>query len=471
MQCDATAKRNIEYRRRNPQAGVLYQVLQENLNTFFDQIDSDPDKNGLPVHVKKELRDYLDCGVLARGFIRIYCESCQRNQLVALSCKCRGFCPSCGGKRMRERSLHLVDRVFPRAPIRQWVLSVPFEVRYLLAYKPDLLTQMLNIYVRAISAFIKKQARENGHRRAHTGSVTLIQRAGSALNLNIHLHGFFLDGYFARNSFGKLKFHKIRAPTNEQMGKLLNQIKNKIKRRLHRLGYIDDPNDDASAFESCLAASVRYRTATGERAGKRLRMLGQDPYREIEVKFNGKRCAAIDGFSLHANTRISAKNRIGLEKMCAYISRPPLSAERLSRRGNGDILLRLKRPFADGTTYVLFEPLELIEKLAALVPPRWANLARYHGCFAPRSKVRREIVPDSTRTQSVASSKWSEILKHSFGIDIFQCSYCGAETKITAAILEGDSVKAILKSLGLPTEAPKPYPARASPQERFDWGA
>jgi hypothetical protein len=471
VQCKANAESRIEYRRRSPEGGVLYKVLQENVNTFFDRVDSDPNKTGLPFHVKKELLDYLDCGVLARGFIRVYCESCSRNQLVALSCKHRGFCPSCGGRRMRERSLHLVERVFPQVPIRQWVFSVPISVRYLLAYRPEILTEVLSIYVGTISGFIKKQARENGFRKVHTGSVTVIQRAGSALNLNIHLHGLFLDGYFARDASGHLQFHKIKAPTNEEMGKLVGRMKDKVHRKLRRLGLFEDSQDEGTTFENFLAASVRYRTVTGERAGQRLRMLGSDPCKEIEFELRGKRCAAIDGFSLHANTRIGAKNRIGLEKMCAYISRPPLSSERLSRRANGDLLLRLKQPFADGSTYILFEPMELVEKLAALVPPRWANLARYHGCFAPRSKVRREIVPDTSDKSRIAYSKWSEILKRSFGIDIFQCSFCGGKTRVTAAILEGDSVKAILKSLGLPTEAPEPYPARASPQEEFSWGA
>jgi len=298
-------EKTVPYQRRNPQAGVLYQVLQENLNTFFEQVESNPNKSGLPLHVKGELKNYLDCGILAKGFVRIFCESCKRNQLVALSCKHRGFCPSCGGRRMRERSLHLVDRVFPEAPVRQWVLSVPFEVRYLLAYKPHLLTKVLDIYVRVISNFIKAQARAKGLRRVYTGSVTVIQRAGSALNLNTHLHGLFLDGFYAREpGSGKLTFHKIKPPSDDELGELVSKIKKKVVRFLEGQGFLNQHPDDfeADLFESCLAASARYHSATGERAGQRIRMLGRDSHKEPDFDLKGKRCAISEGFSLHANT-------------------------------------------------------------------------------------------------------------------------------------------------------------------------
>ena len=76
--------------------------------------------------------------------------------VVAFSCKGRGFCPSCGGRRMSELAAQLVDRVIPRMPVRQWVLSVPFTLRYQLAFDATL--------------------------------------TGSALNLNLHLHSLVLDG-------------------------------------------------------------------------------------------------------------------------------------------------------------------------------------------------------------------------------------------------------------------------------------
>jgi hypothetical protein len=84
--------------------------------------------------VERELRAFLKCGILAHGFVRVHCDACGCDRLGALSCKERGFCPSCGGRRMAETAAFLVDQVLPRAPVRQWVLSLPIELRYRLAY-------------------------------------------------------------------------------------------------------------------------------------------------------------------------------------------------------------------------------------------------------------------------------------------------------------------------------------------------
>ena len=78
------------------------------------------------MHVQREFEDYLKCGRLEHGFLRVRCADCQAERLVAFSCKRRGFCASCGARRMAEGAALLVDEVLPREPMRQWVLSVPF---------------------------------------------------------------------------------------------------------------------------------------------------------------------------------------------------------------------------------------------------------------------------------------------------------------------------------------------------------
>ena len=99
----------------------------------------------LPRYVVGEFEDYLECGRLEHGFLRVRCESCHHEKLVAFSCKRRGFCPSCGARRMADSAAHLVDEVLPRRPIRQWVLSVPFPLRYLFAANPQVMSRVLTI--------------------------------------------------------------------------------------------------------------------------------------------------------------------------------------------------------------------------------------------------------------------------------------------------------------------------------------
>ena len=135
------------YRRREPEKTLLYNLVREHLNTFLLVADS---RGGgpLPKYVRQEFFRYLECGILGRGFARVRCQDCGHDSVVAFSCKSRGFCPSCCGRRMAETAANLVDRVLPPdVPVRQWVLSVPYQVRYYLMRDAALLTGTLKIFI------------------------------------------------------------------------------------------------------------------------------------------------------------------------------------------------------------------------------------------------------------------------------------------------------------------------------------
>ena len=134
--------------------------------------------------MKDEFDAFLECGILAHGFLRLRCGECGHDKLVAFSCKRRGFCPSCGARRMAQTAAHLVDHVIPHVPVRHWVLSLPIPLRLLLAAQPKLLTPVLRVVHRVITRFLLKQAGAKAD-EADSGAVTLIQRFGSAANLNI----------------------------------------------------------------------------------------------------------------------------------------------------------------------------------------------------------------------------------------------------------------------------------------------
>jgi len=105
----------------------------------------------LPDYVRQEFDEYLKCGRLGHGFLRVQCETCHAEHLVAFSCKRRGFCPSCGARRMAESAALLVDEVLPHEPMRQWVLSVPFPLRFLFASQPKIMGKALGIVYRTIA--------------------------------------------------------------------------------------------------------------------------------------------------------------------------------------------------------------------------------------------------------------------------------------------------------------------------------
>jgi len=127
------------YQRHEPEATPLYKIVAEHLESFLAEA-RETHERALPQYVERELREYLKCGILAHGFLRARCHSCGKDLLVALSCKKRGVCPSCNARRMCGTAAHLTDEVMPEVPLRQWVLSVPFELRLLLARDPRALT-------------------------------------------------------------------------------------------------------------------------------------------------------------------------------------------------------------------------------------------------------------------------------------------------------------------------------------------
>jgi len=137
---------------------------------------------------------------------------------------------------MAHSTAHPVDEVIPRVPVRQSVLSFPIPLRILFAAHPELLTSVLRIIHRVIAGFLLKQA---GLKRAtaSTGAVTLIQRFGSAANLNIRVHCLALDGVYRRTE-GEPEFQKARAPSRDELAGLLDKIIARLMKMLTLLGYL-----------------------------------------------------------------------------------------------------------------------------------------------------------------------------------------------------------------------------------------
>jgi Transposase zinc-binding domain len=180
------------YAPRAPSHTVLYTVIAEHLETFLASFHDDPDGSGLPAYVEHEFYDYLRCGILAYGFLRLGCDTCPKELLLPFSCKRRGFCPSCAGRRMAQTAAHLVEQVLPWVATRQWVVSVPISLRYWMAASRDLTAQVHTIIRTTIGQYYVNQAVQRGLERATVspGSVTFIQRFGSALNVNVFVSDY-----------------------------------------------------------------------------------------------------------------------------------------------------------------------------------------------------------------------------------------------------------------------------------------
>ena len=172
---------------------MLHAVIREHLEPFLREVSDRGDGSGLPRFVEQEFREFLTCGVLAHGFTRLRCADCAFERLLPVSCKRRGFCPSCGGRRMAERAACLVAEVLPQVPVRQWVLTLPYRLRYRLAWDHALCRAVLGVYARGLLAFYARTARAHGIPEGRTGTVTVIQRFGNRRSYCDLLHEQSLD--------------------------------------------------------------------------------------------------------------------------------------------------------------------------------------------------------------------------------------------------------------------------------------
>ena len=481
-----------EYRRRAPTESTLYQAVQAGIPSLLQALQSQ-DKT-LPFHVAREFEEFQKCGVLEHGFIRVKCTQCRHEKIVGFSCKRRGFCASCAGKRMVESGVFLSEAIFPEnAPVRQWVVSLPIPLRYWMSVNAELMGQVNTIISRAIGAHYRKAVRNflmEGE-ALQTASVSVIQRFGGALNLNIHFHQLWVDGVYAgtpsgEGAFVQVHLLKSKEPTTEDIQAVLGSIQKRVVRLLRRRGLLnqdgsrgegspgaDEGSQDADeGIRELLGASVQSRIATGEHQGQRVRRVGSFGLGGEQVRAVGRLCAEWGGFSLHAGVRVGARQRWRngekelhekrqqkLEKLCRYVMRGAVAENRLQREENGEISYLLKTPWSDGTKAVQFTPLEFVEKLAALVPPPRVHQIRYQGVFAPNHSWREAVVPERSTQQAGDGAgrglsqgrrmSWAECLKRTFQIDLTQCPDCAGRVRFIAAIIKRDAIRAILRHLKL----------------------
>jgi hypothetical protein len=172
---------------------------------------------------------------------------------------------------------HLIDNVLPDVPVRQWVLTFPWPLRFLFARQPKAFSRCLTVIIRAIETDLIKRAGLSRKSGAKGGAVTLIQRFGSSLNLNVHAHMLILDGVYITDAEGSPRFHPVKTPTQKQLDCLLNRIIQRVIRTLVKDGYlIEDavqPGLDLSdhdPLDQLHAASCRYTIAMGPGQGNRV---------------------------------------------------------------------------------------------------------------------------------------------------------------------------------------------------------
>ena len=435
------------HQRRRPERTLWYRIVQSHLETWLE-LASAEDGEAPPAHVERTFRRYLECGILAHGFARAYCDECRHDFLIAYSCKCCGVCPSCNTRRMAETAAHLADHVFPPLPVRQWVLAVPKRLRCFLQRDAALQGTVLRIFLSVVERCLREHS-PACPAAARIGAVAFIHRFGSSLNEHVHFHCCVIDGVFepvvAPDDAPSVSFHAALT---------------------HAL--------DAAAFAD-VQARVRTRVL---RTFVKRGLIDKDDAAEMRA------WAHDGGFSVDGSVRIEGADRTGLEPLLRYCAGPPFALEHLHQRDAEHLVYRNPKP-ARGTApgarpaSLVLTPLELITKIAALVPPPRAHRHRYYGVLAPNASLRSVVtalapaaVPpaptsaasrEEPRHRAVSRYLWAMLLARIYEAFPLQCPICHGQMRIIAFINDAGTVGKILNHIGQSTQPPRIAPARGPP--------
>jgi len=412
------------------------------------------DTRGLPPHVKEEVERFLQCGRPERGFARLACDECGESLLVPFSCKRRGFCARCAARRAHEAAAH-ADAVLPKLGYRQWTLSLPRQLRWLVLKKPVLLKLVERALMRAVWRWQRHRAKALGQEgKLYGGGLCFTQLFGAQWQLTPHLHALLPEGLWRGE-----KFEELPPPMDDEVEAVLVRVVRQLEKKLEGLEEVW-PEDD---YERLQARGAQLTLVDVE----------EGPHRR-------RRAAVWKGFSLHASTHVHGNDRQGLLRLVRYGSRGPVAESRLSRRDDGRYEYLAKK----GATLVLTAE-QLLRRLLWLVPQKGVHLTGWHGVFSAHAKLRptvmRQAANDNQERRPIAAGTrrekpkrsridWSTLLQRTWGCDVWRCP-CGGQRRVLELVTSPRRAEEVLRELGrLAPGSPLPQ-AQAPPQAQLPFAS
>lgn len=283
---------------------------------------------------------------------------------------------------MNDCVLRIVSVDDEKNDSRSGILSLPFELRAAAAFDAKVLSALVRVFIEGVFERYRVYGRARGIARPQAGAVTFVQRFGSSLNLNVHMHVVLLDGVFDRDEHGRVRFHAAPAPTRDEMNAIVRRVHERVARWVERHGQQNAA--PSAALEACANIAVRRgivsRTSASADGKESTSALTGDAPQQIQAVEH-------EGFNLDASVRIDGDDDLARERLLRYGTRPPFALERFGRRSDGSITYRIKKlAHGEREKVRVMTPLECLARLSSLVPPPRYPLVRYHGVLAPASK-------------------------------------------------------------------------------------
>ncbi|MFQ5973878.1 MAG: transposase [Alphaproteobacteria bacterium] len=390
------------YRARNPRATPLYQLLDAHYETVKLHWEErfEPRSGYWRGLTDGAVAKYLDCGIFANGFARVRCPTCPTEYLVALSCKCRGLCPSCGAKRATIFSELLHHRILADVSHAQWVFSIPKMLRLYFLHHRALLTDLARC---AYDTVREMMAAAVDIPAARPGMVTVIQTVGAALHWHPHIHAIVSRGvWHDGGEWTPLPY------VDPQQAELL--FRHKVLHLLQQRGLLGDERID-------LLLSWRH-----------------------------------SGFAVHNHTTVYPQDTEGLHRLACYLLRPPVCLARLHLLADSNEVRYVPKPGHDRATAAVMDPLEFVARVITQIPQPRAHLVHYCGAYANRARAGARHRP--TRDAATARprrpavrKRWAALIHRVYQIDPLTCPRCGATMRIVSVITAPHLVRRILDHL------------------------
>jgi len=300
----------------------------------------------------------------------------------------------------------VVDRVLPDIPVRQWVLSTPFEMRLLLARDADAFGELTRIFMQEVLARHCRKAAKLGLSGTQGGALVFQHRFGGSLNLNTHLHAVVADGVFQRTEATDRAQHATFQPLPSPEPVELIAVAFNVYRRFTRwlkdkgligLAEADDAFDKEDSLASCFRGCLGIGRVVEITVEGYIQVTKEDQDAQRFALSRSPHMGEFGGFSIHAGVTVHAADRDGRERLLRYCARPALSMERISETREGLIAYRLRHVQKGRATHRVMTPVEFLARISAVIPPPRHPLVRYFGVFGPNCSWRKLCVPQAIR--------------------------------------------------------------------------